>query len=198
MNKLLIDITGKRFGHVVALEYVKNGYWGCKCDCGVTKSFEGKRLRRGEVATCGINCPYCKRHKFYNKKYRGDYIIPEHIKISRKHWNRIMKNADMRGLEFSISIEDAWELFLKQEGRCALTGLPISTINGYKDHFKLRNAASLDRIDSSKGYTKDNIQWLHKDINMMKYMFSTEYFVELCECVVNKQRSTSLVELQSL
>jgi len=47
---------------------------------------------------------------------------------------------------------------------------------------KLRTA-SLDRIDSTKNYTIDNIQWVHKDVNKMKMDFSQEYFIEMCRLV---------------
>ena len=48
-----------------------------------------------------------------------------------------------------------------------------------KADLKLQTA-SLDRIDSTKGYSKDNIQWVHKDINCMKMDFSQQYFIDLC------------------
>ena len=31
-----------------------------------------------------------------------------------------------------------------------------------------KGTASLDRIDSTKGYVRGNIQWVHKDINWFK------------------------------
>jgi archaellum component FlaC len=40
--------------------------------------------------------------------------------------------------------------------------------------------ASLDRVDSAKGYIKGNVQWVHKDINMMKQQYSQEYFIQMC------------------
>jgi hypothetical protein len=43
--------------------------------------------------------------------------------------------------------------------------------------------SSLDRKDSSIGYTKDNIRWVLKDINMMKQQFSEDRFLELCHQV---------------
>lgn len=43
--------------------------------------------------------------------------------------------------------------------------------------------ASLDRIDSSSGYGLENIQWLHKDINIMKNVHSQDYFLSLCKKV---------------
>ena len=70
-----------------------------------------------------------------------------------------------RNLEIKMTIKDAWELFLKQNRRCALTNelLTFSSKNQSYD-----GTASLDRIDSSKDYTIDNVQWIHKNINQMK------------------------------
>lgn len=58
------NITGQRFGHLVALEidnsYKKEKqinnrklYWKCQCDCGAIVSVEGTHLRRGETQSCG-------------------------------------------------------------------------------------------------------------------------------------------------
>lgn len=44
--------------------------------------------------------------------------------------------------------------------------------------------ASLDRINSSIGYTIDNVQWVHKKINMMKMDLSQEEFINYCRLVV--------------
>ncbi len=63
---------------------------------------------------------------------------------------------------------------------CALTDLPLNF------HTKHKNA-SLDRIDNTKGYTIDNIQWVHKDINWMKGTFTQDQFIELCGSVGNYQ-----------
>ena len=46
--------------------------------------------------------------------------------------------------------------------------------------------ASLDRIDSSRGYDADNIQWVHKDINWMKQDFSQSEFIAYCRRVSKK------------
>lgn len=50
----------------------------------------------------------------------------------------------------------------KQNDRCALTGVKLSWIPNSL------NVASLDRIDSSKGYTKDNVQITMWYVNCMK------------------------------
>jgi len=78
----------------------------------------------------------------------------------------------------TITLKDVWELYLKQNKRCALTNQPISftkTDLGY--------SASIDRIDSSKEYDIDNVQLVHKDLNMMKNKYSQDYFIAMCKLV---------------
>lgn len=45
--------------------------------------------------------------------------------------------------------------------------------------------ASLDRIDSSKGYIKGNVQWTTIDANIAKQDMKESDFIELCQKVVN-------------
>ena len=53
--------------------------------------------------------------------------------------------------------------------------------NLIKGKYDYKNAnASLDRIDPNIGYKRDNIQWVHKDINRMKQHYPEVYFVEMC------------------
>jgi len=48
--------------------------------------------------------------------------------------------------------------------------------------------ASLDRIDSTKSYHKDNIQWVHKRVNRMKMNYTMEEFVDWCKKVAHHFR----------
>lgn len=75
-----------------------------------------------------------------------------------------------------------WRLFLKQERKCALTDLLLT----FEKQKRGEKTASLDRIDSSKGYVNGNVQWVHKDINWMKNRFSQERFIEMCKLVAKK------------
>lgn len=49
----------------------------------------------------------------------------------------------------------------------------------------VKQTASLDRIDSTKGYIKDNIQWIHKDIQRLKLNFSQTKLIELCQLIID-------------
>ena len=53
----IIDLTGRRFGHLEVIEIgeTKNKqiYWKCKCDCGKQTMVQGRKLRDGLIKSCG-------------------------------------------------------------------------------------------------------------------------------------------------
>lgn len=83
-----------------------------------------------------------------------------------------------------ITLNDAYSLLVEQNHKCALTGVDISFADTSKEHAAGKTTASLDRIDSSKGYIKGNIQWVHKMINIMKWSSSQDEFKLWCRLVV--------------
>ena len=82
-----------------------------------------------------------------------------------------------------------WQLYLKQNGKCNLTGWDIDFADGNKNHMKGGTTASLDRIDSSKGYVENNVQWIHKDVNFMKQEFTQDYIIKICKAIAEKNKS---------
>lgn len=55
-----LDIAGKRFGNLVAVERIpgtKNGscLWRCKCDCGNTTEASARDLNNKRITSCGCN-----------------------------------------------------------------------------------------------------------------------------------------------
>lgn len=174
IRKLTIDI-GKRFGKLVVQDVIRKNskpYYVCKCDCGNKKEFDSARLRNAQSCGC-----LSRRQGKDNPGYQG------YEEIHQTFWRRIEKRAENGKLDINISIVDGWELFLKQNRKCALTGLDIFFFRNTNNESEA--TASLDRIDSSKGYIKDNVQWVHKDINKMKMDFDISYFKHMCTLVSN-------------
>jgi hypothetical protein len=100
----------------------------------------------------------------------------------------LKRKAHERNLPFEITAEQLWNLFLKQEERCALSGVPITlsrVINKQNNLDRTLITASLDRIDNSKGYYIDNVQWIHKILNHMRRQYSVEEYVHWCTLVAN-------------
>lgn len=115
-----------------------------------------------------------------------------HKELVGKYWYGIKSGAKSRGIKLEINIEDAYELFQKQNGKCNLTGKKIELRT-------VRNTgtASLDRIDNSKGYIKGNLQWIHKKLNFMKGKLTQEEFIEFCKAVAaHNQESTCQTNTQ--
>lgn len=101
--------------------------------------------------------------------------------IPKKYWDGAKRNAGNRGLTFDISPSYMWRIFVRQRGRCPLTGLflEFSCRGGLKG-----TTASLDRIDSNKGYVKGNVRWVHKTVNRMRNTMTDEEFKSWCAKVV--------------
>ena len=70
------------------------------------------------------------------------------------------------------------EIFVKQDGRCALTGIKMSARKP-KSPFR----PSIDRIDSSKGYELGNVQFICSIVNVMKNKYGEETFTLLCALI---------------
>lgn len=51
-------------------------------------------------------------------------------------------------------------------------------------------APSLDRIDSGKDYTLDNVQMVLQVVNMMKNDMPQGVFIEVCQSVINHTFNT--------
>lgn len=104
--------------------------------------------------------------------------------ISGTYFSGIKKSAKERSIEFNITIEFIWDLLIKQNKKCALSGVDIDMYPyNYKMIDKKGITASLDRIDSSKGYFEDNVQWVHKTINHMKMALPQNEFIEWCKLI---------------
>jgi hypothetical protein len=110
-----------------------------------------------------------------NKSWRGYEEIP------LTYFNQIKVSAKKRNISFNLTIEYLWELFIKQNKKCVYSNLDLIFSKTRKTAGI--STASLDRIDSSKGYVKGNVQWVHKDVNWMKQDFNEEYFINMCNNV---------------
>ncbi len=98
----------------------------------------------------------------------------------------VSKEAVTRNLEFSVTIEELWKLFEDQGAKCSISGLPISFGKYSRTDIGKPCTASLDRISSEDGYLRGNIQWVHKDVNIMKNKLTQEYFIDLCKIIAER------------
>jgi len=156
----------------------------CKCECGNEVDVALEKIKYGQVKSCG--CARMKRGPEH-KDWRGCGEISMDFYSTYKRNAKGGGKANRREKEFAVSIQYLWELFLKQNRKCALTGLELSfDCNGGLNKKKKQTCkvtASIDRIDSRKGYVEGNVQWIHKHINIMKNDLPQDVFVNYCKLV---------------
>lgn len=151
----------------------------CTCDCGKkVRRYKNYMIKAGPQQSCG-----CMRQINHmgtsSKNFRGMGDI------SMSFFQRMLHGAKHRDIEFQLNIEYVWDLFLKQNRKCSYTEEILKFHTQRQNELGLETTASLDRIDSSKGYFEGNVQWVHKHINAMKNDKTHDEFVQLCTKIYN-------------
>lgn len=174
-------IIGNKYGLLTVHSFARitpcgHKSYNCICDCGNTVIRTGTSMLRSQNSSCGC---FSKRgaehHQWTGVGEISSAFWYEHIVRSA---NGSKSNRPEK--ELSLTMEQAWNLFLEQDRKCALSGIDLTFPKVSKDKAW---TASLDRIDSSKGYVLGNVQWVHKDINIMKNKFDNQYFIEMCKLI---------------
>jgi hypothetical protein len=169
-------MVGRKFGSLEVIDIEPCEKYGmvcvCRCECGEVRRNRTGGLKSGHFKSCGSR--ECRQFQPTSKSY-GE--------ISGTYWCCVKSGAESRGLVFDVLIQDCWELFLRQGRRCALSGVPLAFPPPGKVGDNNLMTASLDRIDSSLGYTIDNVQWIHKDLNQMKMARTDDEFARWCAAV---------------
>lgn len=180
MPNRLKNIVGQTYNWLTVIERAPENntqgkpQWICKCKCGTIKVVTGSHLKSGNVKSCGCWHKEITKEKHHAWSGVGD--------ISGGWWHRHISNKIQgnrrKGILIEITKQDAWDQYIKQQGKCALTGIPIKI-----SMISTENTASIDRINNNGHYAKDNIQWVHKHINFMKWIHEQDYFIDLCRKV---------------
>lgn len=86
----------------------------------------------------------------------------------------------------TITIDDIREKYEAQNGLCALSGIKMYIPKKSSErNIKMPNNLSIDRIDSSKEYKKDNIQLVCLALNYAKNNFSNNDMIDFIKSIKN-------------
>lgn len=158
--------------------------WEVQCDCKeTTKWVQANELMNPNKH---FKCQKCAAID------RGEIQAINNGKIGElklTQYTRIKRSAEKRNIEFNVSLEDLWNLFISQKQICAITGDFIETIN----------SASLDRIDSTLWYINGNVQWVTYQANVSKHIMNMSELYEFCKKVLkyaDQQPSQPLKKLE--
>jgi hypothetical protein len=144
-----IDISNKRFWFFTALRYIPKAGWECQCVCGALRVIKYADLRVGKHKSCG-----CKKSELTSAGVRthGLSKAPEY-----NVWTNMRRRCSPEAspadraiyYERGVTVCDEWAAF--QQFYADMGPRPSKRY-------------SLDRKDSTKGYSADNCRWATPDI----------------------------------
>lgn len=149
MGRKLLDIRGKRFGHleVIARTVGKIGYWSCRCSCGVFKDISGSSLRRGVTLSCG--CMRSEMIAASNTKH-GHTNFRGYRSKTYSVWAGMKKRCSNPKAAFyanyggrGIKVCERWQDFR----------------NFLADMGEAQEGMSIDRVDVNGNYEPGNCKW---------------------------------------
>ncbi len=172
--KLLMDLTGKRFGKLVALKRINRHSWQCQCDCGRVGNISAHKLRKGIQKSCGC--------LFYFHDDREGAMI-------QQVYNYYSKDAKKRNLYFNLNKKQFGRLILASCYYCGIEWSNQQRDTKKKDSNFILKYNGIDRVNSQLGYEISNIVSCCRTCNHSKrlldlYTFKTwiikvyKYFAE--------------------
>lgn len=150
-----IDVTGERYGKLVAIRYTKSKRYPCgairrlwlfECDCGNSCEKSLFDVRRADTKSCG--CARSDSRSSHNKLAKGE-------SSTRQYINRLRLRAKAKGVPYSLTREQI-ERLISQD--CHYCG--VEPRQKFKTH-KLSNGEitynGLDRKNVEEGYVLGNV-----------------------------------------
>lgn len=169
MTKVL-DLTGMRFGRLVALRYsrkheaasgAKQTLWLCRCDCGTEREFRLGDLRSGNTLSCGC----LKSERVCQRNYRHGFSRWPEYHIWREMKERCFNEKHPafhcyggRGITVDSSWVSDFAAFISDVGR--------RPEGGY----------SIERINNDGNYEPGNVAWIPRSLQGRNKRGVTQYF----------------------
>lgn len=166
-----------------------------KCEvCGNSfsrlKKEYNRSIKLGRRMFCSRSCTgKGVKNNLGNQLGSGDYSLLDSGNRQDEYspFRYFVKKARARNYKYDIDVEYLKDLWEKQDGECALTGLKLKLHKNGSEWSKDKHnpwKSSLDRIDTSKGYLKGNVRFVCNIGNLCKNVWTDEVVYEFCKKVV--------------
>ena len=154
----------------------------CRIEFNYPQKEFNRQVKKGRINTdfaCSRSCSTSWRNK--NTQYnvtesRKNHLLSKGEKRKRGNFTWYLNKARNRKHETNLTEEYLQELWNKQNGKCSITSYNMSMYS--RSTKNTPYTASLDRIDSSIGNIKDNVQFVCYSVNLAKQSFDNEVMLE--------------------
>lgn len=156
-----------------------------------------RNTKLGRRVFCSLSCTakqqnadepdYLLKNRDNFKTIKGARALDKYSSF-RYFYKRIKHSHKHKGRAYNLTLQDLKDLWEKQQGICPYTGwkliLPLSS-GGWKTLDAPELKASLDRIDSSKGYIGGNVQFTSVMANWAKNNLEEDKLLKFCKAVAD-------------
>lgn len=171
------NILDQKFGRLTVVEFVgitnRAARWRCICDCGNEKITYGCSLRTGVTKSCGCYNKDIAKTRGRKTEF-GATCTNDVFCFYRNH-------AKKANRDFEFSKEEFRNLIIQS---CVYCGDALTNERKSPRSYGEFKYTGLDRVDSSKGYTKENTVPCCSMCNYMKRHHSTETFLNHIKRIV--------------
>lgn len=194
MGRKYHDLNHKKFGRLSVIErsLVKNKkgefFWKCECQCGKEKLLLANNLLRGKTNSCGC---LRKEMSFLKYKDREEFLWQE---VYRRG---IVRRAKDDNFELDIDFDFFKSISVQP---CYYCQVPFSHCKKdiYKQYNKIISDTviyynGIDRVDSSKGYLKNNVVPCCNHCNTAKNSFTQEEFKNHIKKIYESMKERNLI-----
>lgn len=156
--------------------------------CGETFEKVSKEIKRsiklGRKQYCSISCAKkCIQNLEHLSSVRSNdasHLNPANRLDEYSIFKPLLGRLQYRKQESNITLQDLKEIWENCNGICRYSGVQLIPVK-HKEYNDPIYTMSLDRIDSTKGYIKGNIQFISIAMNLMKSSMTEEQMQELLE-----------------
>jgi dUTP pyrophosphatase len=208
--------TCNKVFYITPSRYRKNKHHTCSLVCSGKLS---SKLHSKKIVT---NCKACNKEIYYKKSHFKQILNPTCStecsakirsvmikgsnnpnaknlnKLEKYFYNRcrtLKDRAKVRNMEFDLDYKFLMELYDKQKGKCYYSGLELNINKSSEVEY---NTMSVDRMNTKKGYTKNNIVLCLNSINMFKAHHDLDNIKKVFKAIMLKEQDNINVNIKKL